>query len=131
MSASKEPQEGAALVDAIIFDADGLVPAVVQQHDTGEVLMLAWMNRQAVEQTLTQGQAHYFSRSRNSQWRKGETSGHTQRVVEIRLDCDADALLLRCDPVGPTCHTNETSCLYRKVEPNGSLTLAGDGVAGE
>jgi phosphoribosyl-AMP cyclohydrolase len=103
------------LVDAIVFDDQGLAPAVVQQHDTGEVLMLAWMNREAVEQTLATGEAHYFSRSRQAQWRKGERSGQTQRVVEIRLDCDGDALLLSVDQTGLACHTGRRSCWFNTV----------------
>ena len=94
MAAVPPPPSGAALIDAIRWDRDGLVPAVVQQHDSGLVLMLAWMNRAAVEATLATGEAHYYSRSRQAQWRKGESSGQVQQVREIRLDCDGDALLL-------------------------------------
>ena len=115
MSTANEPKPGTALVDAIVFDDQGLVPAVVQQHDTGEVLMLAWMNREAVEQTLAKGEAHYFSRSRRGQWRKGERSGQTQRVVEIRLDCDGDALLLAVDQTGVACHTGRRTCWFNTV----------------
>lgn len=115
MSDTKEPEAGTALVDAIVFDGDGLVPAVVQQHDTGQVLMLAWMNREAVEQTLAKGEAHFFSRSRQAQWRKGERSGQTQRVLEIRLDCDGDALLLSVDQTGVACHTGRLSCWFNTV----------------
>jgi phosphoribosyl-AMP cyclohydrolase len=116
MSDTKEPKAGTALVDAIVFDGDGLVPAVVQQHDTGQVLMLAWMNREAVEQTLAKGEAHFFSRSRQAQWRKGERSGQTQRVLEIRLDCDSDALLLSVDQTGVACHTGRLSCWFNTVQ---------------
>ena len=115
MNTANEPKPGTALVDAIVFDDQGLAPAVVQQHDTGEVLMLAWMNREAVEQTLATGEAHYFSRSRQAQWRKGERSGQTQRVVEIRLDCDGDALLLSVDQTGLACHTGRRSCWFNTV----------------
>jgi phosphoribosyl-AMP cyclohydrolase len=115
MSDTKEPVAGTALVDAIVFDGDGLVPAVVQQHDTGQVLMLAWMNREAVEQTLAKGEAHFFSRSRQAQWRKGEQSGQTQRVLEIRLDCDGDALFLSVDQTGVACHTGHLSCWFNTV----------------
>ena len=115
MNAENVPAPGAALVDAIVFDGDGLVPAVVQQHNTGEVLMLAWMNLEAVEATLAAGEAHYYSRSRQTQWRKGETSGQTQRVVEVRLDCDGDALLLLVDQTGVACHTGRRSCWFHTV----------------
>ena len=89
---------------------DGLVVAVAQQHDTGEVLMVAWMNDDALEQTLTTGRAVYWSRSRQELWRKGDTSGNTQRVVSVSLDCDGDALLLKVDQTGPACHTGARSC---------------------
>lgn len=89
---------------------DGLVVAVAQQHDTGEVLMVAWMNDEALEQTLTTGRAVYWSRSRQELWRKGDTSGNTQRVVSVSLDCDGDAVLVRVDQQGPACHTGERSC---------------------
>ena len=100
-------------LDEIRFDAAGLVPAIAQQHDTGEVLMLAWMNREAVAETLATGRVCYFSRSRGTLWRKGETSGQVQRLVELRLDCDGDALLLVVDQHGVACHTGRRSCFYR------------------
>jgi phosphoribosyl-AMP cyclohydrolase len=100
-------------LDAIAFDADGLVPAIAQQHDTGEVLMLAWMNRAAVAETLATGRACYYSRSRGTLWRKGETSGQAQRLVELRLDCDGDALLLLVDQSGVACHTGRRDCFFR------------------
>ena len=102
-----------ALLEAIAWNDAGLVPAVAQQHDTGEVLMLAWMDRVAVEATLTTGRVTYFSRSRNALWRKGETSGHTQKLVELRLDCDGDALLVLVDQVGAACHTGRRDCFFR------------------
>ena len=89
---------------------DGLIAAVAQQHDTGEVLMVAWMNDDALEQTLTTGRAVYWSRSRGQLWRKGDTSGNVQRVVSVSLDCDGDALLVRVDQVGPACHTGTRTC---------------------
>lgn len=107
-----EPEPGRPLLDQIRFDQRGLVAAIAQQHDSGEVLMLAWMNRAAVEETLATGQACYFSRSRNALWRKGETSGQVQRLVDIRLDCDGDALLLLVDQTGVACHTGRRSCFY-------------------
>ena len=90
--------------------SDGLITAVAQQHDTGEVLMVAWMNDEALEQTLTTGRAVYWSRSRGELWRKGDTSGNVQRVVSVSLDCDGDALLVRVDQTGPACHTGVRSC---------------------
>jgi phosphoribosyl-AMP cyclohydrolase len=97
----------------IKFGADGLVPAVAQQHDTGEVLMTAWMNREAVRLTLTEGRACYWSRSRQALWRKGETSGQIQRLHELRLDCDGDTLLLIVDQHGVACHTGRRNCFFR------------------
>jgi len=105
-----------ALLDDIRFDAAGLVAAVAQQHDTGEVLMLAWMNRDAVAETLATGRVCYWSRSRGALWRKGETSGQTQRLIELRVDCDGDALLLRVDQHGVACHTGHRSCFYRAAQ---------------
>ena len=101
------------LIDQIRFDARGLVPAIAQQAGTGEVLMMAWMNREAVLETLATGRVCYWSRSRQSLWRKGETSGHVQHLVELRVDCDGDTLLLVVDQRGPACHTNRQSCFYR------------------
>src|SRR5512135_844428 len=98
-------QTDTAVTAALKFDRNGLVAAVAQQHDTGEVLMLAWMNREAVEETLATGRVCYWSRSRGSLWRKGETSGQTQRLVELRVDCDGDAVLLLVDQIGAACHT--------------------------
>ena len=94
------------------FDENGLVPVVAQDAATGDVLTLAYANREAVEKTLASGEAHYYSRSRAELWRKGATSGNTQRVVEVRLDCDGDALLYRVEPRGPACHTGEESCFF-------------------
>ncbi len=104
-----------ALWDAIRFDAAGLVAAIAQQHDTGEVLMLAWMNREALAETLATGRVCYFSRSRGRLWRKGETSGQAQRLVDLRLDCDGDSLLLLVDQRGVACHTGRRNCFYRAV----------------
>ncbi|MGH6953666.1 MAG: phosphoribosyl-AMP cyclohydrolase [Alphaproteobacteria bacterium] len=105
----------ARVVESLAFGADGLVAAVAQQHDTGEVLMLAWMNREAVTLTLRTGEAHYWSRSRKRLWRKGETSGHSQRVIEFRFDCDNDAVLLLVDQTGVACHTGRRSCFFQAV----------------
>ncbi len=117
------------LNDIIKFDDKGLICAVIQHHETGQVLMVGYMNEESLGITVRERQACFWSRSRQKLWRKGETSGNVLHVKEIRTDCDADALLLKCDPVGPTCHTNETSCFYRKVEDTMAITLAGDGVA--
>ena len=100
-------------------DAQGLVPAVVQQHDTGEVLMVGWMDDEALHRTLTTGRATYWSRSRQSYWIKGETSGHTQHVHEVRLDCDGDALLVVVDQTGPACHTGSPTCFSRSLLVSG------------
>ena len=113
-----------ALLDEIRFDAAGLVAAVAQQHDTGEVLMLAWMNRDAVAETLQTGRVCYWSRSRGALWRKGETSGQTQRLVELRVDCDGDALLLRVDQHGVACHTGHRSCFYRTAQEGALVETA-------
>lgn len=102
-----------ALLAEIAFDAQGLVAAIAQQHDTGEVLMLAYMNRAAVRETLVTGTVCYWSRSRMKLWRKGETSGQQQRLVELRVDCDGDAVLVRVDQTGVACHTGRRDCFYR------------------
>jgi phosphoribosyl-AMP cyclohydrolase len=119
------------LHDLIKFDDKGLICAVIQHAETGQILMVGWMNRESLGITLEKRKACFWSRSRQQLWLKGETSGNMLDVREIRTDCDADALVLKCLPAGPTCHTNETSCFYRKVEPEGTITLAGDGVAKE
>ncbi|MBV9758456.1 MAG: phosphoribosyl-AMP cyclohydrolase [Alphaproteobacteria bacterium] len=111
----------AGLLATLRFDDAGLIPAIAQQHDTGEVLMLAWMNRAALEETLATGQVCYFSRSRGALWRKGERSGQTQRLVELRIDCDGDTLLLLVDQTGVACHTGRRSCFFRAVR-DGALT---------
>jgi phosphoribosyl-AMP cyclohydrolase len=101
------------------FDADGLVAAIAQDMDTGEVLMLAWMNADALEQTLATGRAVYWSRSRKELWRKGDTSGHEQHVVEVRVDCDQDTVLLKVRQTGAACHTGRRACFYRIATPAG------------
>jgi phosphoribosyl-AMP cyclohydrolase len=116
--------EAAAVLAALCFDKDGLVAAVAQQHDTGEVLMLAWMNREAVTRTIETGHVHYWSRSRNALWRKGETSGQGQRLVELRVDCDGDALLLRVEQTGVACHTGRRSCFFRAAQDGALVTVA-------
>ncbi len=106
------------LLEAIKFDAQGLLPAITQDGTSGRVLMLAWMNEEAVRQTLATGFAHYYSRSRQCQWKKGETSGHVQRVVNMYLDCDGDSLLLEVEQTGPACHTYRASCFYNQRQDN-------------
>ena len=101
------------------FDASGLVTCVATDAGTGEVLMVAHMNDEALRKTIASGEAWYFSRSRNALWRKGETSGHTQRVVEMRMDCDQDAVWIRVEQSGAACHTGRRSCFYRKVDAGG------------
>lgn len=108
------------------FDAAGLVTAIVTDADTGTLLMVAHMNEEAIRRTQATGQAHFWSRSRQTMWRKGETSGHGLTLVEMRVDCDQDALLLRVTPAGPACHTGRRSCFYRRVEADGRLTFLGD-----
>ena len=120
-----------SIFDVLKLDANGLVAAVVQDVNTKQVLMVGYMNRESIEITLRERRACFWSRSRQKLWRKGESSGNVLNLVEIRTDCDNDAILLVCDPVGPTCHTNETSCFYRVVEADGTLVLSGDGVAAE
>jgi len=99
------------------FDEHGLIPAIAQDHATGQILMVAWMNAESLKETAQSGRAVYFSRSRARLWRKGEESGHVQRVVEIRLDCDADVILLKVEQLGGiACHTGRASCFYRRLE---------------
>ncbi len=98
------------------FDAQGLLAAIAQDHKTGEILMQAWMNREALQRTIETGNVTYWSRSRKKLWRKGETSGHVQKLVEARLDCDGDALLLLVEQTGPACHTGARNCFFRTVK---------------
>ena len=114
----------ATLLTALPFDANGLIAAIAQQHDSGEVLMLGWMNADALRATITTREATYFSRSRQKLWRKGESSGQTQKVIGLRLDCDADALLVLVDQRGPACHTGRRSCFYLHIE--GDTVIVGD-----
>lgn len=114
---SHEMEEGLAFLPK--FDAAGLVTVVATDAATGDVLMVAHMNDEALRKTIATGEAWYFSRSRNALWRKGETSGQTQRVVEIRTDCDQDAVWIRVEQIGAACHTGRRSCFYRKVEAEG------------
>jgi phosphoribosyl-AMP cyclohydrolase len=114
-----KPGEGLPLqqvLDDLPYNADGLIPAIAQQYDSGEVLMMAWMNRAALEETLERGRVCYWARSRQKMWRKGESSGQVQLLKEMRFDCDGDTILLRVDQTGPACHTGRRSCFYNLVE---------------
>ena len=105
------------MIEHIQWNEAGLVPAIAQQHDTGKVLMVAWMNREALEATLTEGRATYFSRSRQKLWRKGEESGHVQQLREIRIDCDGDVVLMQVEQIGGiACHTGRHNCFYRRYQ---------------
>lgn len=116
-----------ATIDGVLaeisFNEAGLVPAIAQQHDSGEVLMLAWMNRESIAETLTTGQVCYWSRSRQSLWRKGETSGHKQRLIDLVIDCDGDTLLLKVAQTGPACHTGQPTCFFRAPRRDGLKTI--------
>ena len=106
----------ADFLDAVKFNEQGLVPAIAQDSASGTVLMLAWMNRASIEQTLATGLVTYFSRSRQSLWQKGETSGNTQRLLSMQFDCDGDAVLMQVDQTGPACHTERPNCFYLNVQ---------------
>ncbi|MEO3433156.1 phosphoribosyl-AMP cyclohydrolase [Inquilinus sp. CAU 1745] len=122
--AAPVPALPSALLEALAFDEKGLIPAIAQQHDTGEVLMVAWMNREAIEETVATGRVCYWSRSRKALWRKGETSGQVQALVELRLDCDGDCLLLLVDQTGVACHTGRRSCFFRALRDGKLETIA-------
>jgi phosphoribosyl-AMP cyclohydrolase len=135
---SRCPPEENTVIEAIDralaeikFDADGLVPAIAQQHDTGEVLMVAWMNRDAVRATLEEGRVCYWSRSRRALWRKGETSGQVQHLREMRLDCDGDTILLLVEQEGVACHTGRRNCFFRAWRDGEWATIAEPQVAPE
>lgn len=122
--AKESEQAIAAVVAALHFDKDGLISAIAQQFDTGEVLMLAWMSRQSIEETLATGRVTYWSRSRQRLWRKGESSGQVQRLVELRIDCDGDTLLLLVDQTGVACHTGRRNCFFRALRGDTLVTIA-------
>ncbi len=103
------------VIESLPYNSDGLIPAIAQQHDSGEVLMMAWMNRESLEETLSTGRVCYWSRSRQKLWRKGESSGQTQQLKDMRFDCDGDTILLLVDQIGPACHTGRRSCFYNAV----------------
>ena len=112
------------ILDAITFDANGLVPAIAQQHDTGEVLMMAWMNRESVAETLATGRVCYYSRSRKGLWRKGETSGQTQFLRDFRIDCDGDTVLLLVHQDGVACHTGRRNCFFLAARDGALVEVA-------
>ena len=114
----------ATILDAIAFDGDGLIPTIAQQEGSGEVLMMAWMDADAVRETMATGEVCYWSRSRGRLWRKGETSGQTQKLVEMRLDCDGDTLLLVVDQKGVGCHTGRRNCFFRALRGGKLETIA-------
>jgi phosphoribosyl-AMP cyclohydrolase len=109
-----------SFLDALKFDASGLIPAIIQEQKTGRVLMMAWMNRESLQTTLKTGKTHFWSRSRRKFWMKGETSGHTQTVKHVAFDCDGDTLLIQVEQVGAACHEGYRSCFFRSVEPDGA-----------
>jgi phosphoribosyl-AMP cyclohydrolase len=118
------PSADVSVLDALVFDAAGLIAAVVQDADNGEVLMVGYMNREAVERTLETGRVTFWSRSRKRFWVKGETSGNIQRLVEVRVDCDRDCLLVVARQVGPACHDGYRSCFYRRIEGDTLRTVS-------
>ena len=108
-----------SFLDKLKFTSDGLIPAIIQERSTGRVLMMAWMNRASLEKTIVTGKTHFWSRSRQTFWMKGETSGHTQTVRDIAFDCDGDTLLIQVEQTGAACHEGYKSCFFRSVEPDG------------
>jgi len=112
-----------SLLTSIAFNDAGLVPAIAQDASSGRVLMMAWMNEEAVLETLETGYAHYYSRSRQKQWKKGESSGNVQKVLDIYLDCDGDTILLKIEQQGPACHTNRESCFYKQKQGDDWVTV--------
>jgi phosphoribosyl-AMP cyclohydrolase len=120
-----------AVLGTIRFDTNGLVPAIAQQHDTGEVLMMAWMNADAVRETLVTGRVCYFSRSRRQLWRKGESSGQTQHLKDFRIDCDGDTILLLVQQDGVACHTGRRNCFFRAARDGGLVEIADPEVSPE
>ncbi|MBX3747736.1 MAG: phosphoribosyl-AMP cyclohydrolase [Verrucomicrobiae bacterium] len=111
--------ETMSALDSLKFNADGLIPAIIQDRSTGRVLMMAWMNRASIEKTLESGYTHFWSRSRKAFWKKGESSGHTQRVLDVAFDCDGDTLLVQVEQVGAACHEGYRSCFFRSMRKGG------------
>ncbi len=116
-------EESTVLADVVRFNADGLIPAIAQDADNGQILMMAWMNAEALAETLRGGQVCYWSRSRGALWRKGETSGHVQELVDLSIDCDGDTILIQVRQTGSACHTNRRSCFYRRHIGEGRLVI--------
>lgn len=112
-------QETTPFIDKLKFNADGLIPAIIQDHDNGRVLMMAWMNRASLEQSMQSGKTHFWSRSRQKFWMKGESSGHVQTIRDVAFDCDGDTLLIRVDQVGSACHEGYRSCFFRSLDRDG------------
>jgi phosphoribosyl-AMP cyclohydrolase len=110
-------------ITSLTFTPEGLIPAIAQDHRSGEVLMMAWMNAGSIQKTLESGIVTYWSRSRQAFWAKGETSGHVQRLIELRIDCDRDCLLLQVDQTGPACHTNRRSCFYTALRAGDEVEI--------
>ena len=123
-----DPQTANTLISAIRWNGDGLVPAIVQDAETGDVLMMAWMDEDALRNTVASGETHFYSRSRQASWHKGGTSGHVQKVESIDVDCDADVLLIRARQVGGACHEGYRSCFFRRLGPDGTLENIGTSV---
>jgi phosphoribosyl-AMP cyclohydrolase len=119
-------EESTNLNEVLHFNTDGLIPAIAQEAETGTVLMMAWMNAEAVAETLATGRICYWSRSRAKLWRKGETSGHKQHLVDFRIDCDGDTILLTVTQKGPACHTGRPNCFYRRHVADGRLVIDQD-----
>ncbi|MED5517860.1 MAG: phosphoribosyl-AMP cyclohydrolase [Pseudomonadota bacterium] len=116
-------EESTVLADVVRFNADGLIPAIAQDADNGQILMMAWMNAEALAETLRGGQVCYWSRSRGALWRKGETSGHVQELVDLSIDCDGDTILIQVRQTGSACHTHRRSCFYRRHIGEGRLVI--------
>ena len=110
------------LPETLQFTADGLIPAIAQQFDTGEVLMMAWMNKDSLTETLATGRVCYWSRSRRTFWRKGDTTGHMQKLVELRYDCDGDTILVLVDQIGAACHEGSRTCFTRRLDTDGRVS---------
>lgn len=113
---ANSPVKSSDAIAALKYNAEGLIPAIAQQYDSGEVLMMAWMNQASIEETLSTNRVCYWSRSRQAFWRKGESSGQVQMLKELRIDCDADTVLLKVDQTGPACHTGRRNCFYQLVD---------------
>lgn len=120
----ERPESIESVLAGLRFDERGLIPAIAQQYDSGEVLMLAWMSADSLRETLSSGRVCYWSRSRAAFWRKGESSGHVQQLVDFRWDCDADCLLLLVEQTGPACHTNRRSCFYNALRDGAPTVIA-------